>query len=103
MDFSLLDITNIPEIKHNSQQSYNYGDSKESYEKPDERQDNQEKEEHKPPSMNFFNWREIFPELSVIYENQAIILEELQNIPNVSHLPSPWQQRDCSYVDIASL
>lgn len=82
MDFSLLDITNIPEIKHNSQQNYYYGDSKESYEKPDERQDNQEKEEHKPPSMNFFNWREIFPELSVIYENQAIILEELQNIPN---------------------
>lgn len=33
---------------------------------------------------SFYNWREIFPELEILYNNQAIIFEEMSKISRVS-------------------
>ena len=32
---------------------------------------------------NFFHWRDIYPELDILYHNQDIIAKEAENIPRV--------------------
>ncbi len=35
---------------------------------------------------NFFNWREIYPELELLYNNQTMIYEEMSKISRVSEI-----------------
>lgn len=45
---------------------------------PDGRQ-----EEKAPYCPNYFDWRETYPELDILYKNKNIILEEMNGIPTV--------------------
>lgn len=36
--------------------------------------------------QNFFNWREIYPELELLYNNQTMIYEEMSKISRVSEM-----------------
>jgi hypothetical protein len=44
------------------------------------------KENDLPESPNYFNWRETFPELEIIYYNKSVILEEMKQIQRVRHV-----------------
>ena len=46
--------------------------------------DAEPEEEMSSTSMNYFNWRELFPELQILYENVPILQAESASIDNVS-------------------
>jgi hypothetical protein len=43
-----------------------------------------QKTDKKSKSPNFFDWRKIYPELQILYDNVNVLLTESENLPQVN-------------------